>query len=97
MARWKPTTPNTDGVRDRLRVRFAALADRFPGMRPNQYQWYVDQLDAGERVIVRGWQLGRGVPGVEQHGLYEVAADNTITPASVEHPTRHRTKERAHE
>lgn len=88
MARWKPQAlDNNEGLRVRLRERFARLAHRYRSMGGTPWSRIVDAIDAGETVTVSGWQIS-GVPGVDKHGLYEVDSENGVQTARVERDDR---------
>lgn len=62
-------------VREYLRIRYAARSAAYPR---SPWRRLVERLDAGEPVLVYGWQLQPAVPGLVRDVQYEVGADGSI-------------------
>ena len=83
MARYVKAERRTDGVREALRARYQRLADRYP-MPGEPWTRKIADLDAGEPVIVSGWELHHSLPEVDRNTVYTVDAAGNLTLAVID-------------
>jgi len=79
MPRRKTITTTTVGVREAVRAKFQRRADRWGHIPGAPYPRILEQLDAGEDVLVTYKDLQDTGAAVTRGGRYVLHADGTLT------------------